>query len=321
MEKNIFRNLLIASLFIFLPINLNLLVPTPALAATADTSVVIQPSSTEVTASPGQKIAKSFLIINRSNYYLQLKLVVKDYKQVSDNGKIEFYDAASQKASTWIIPQYLEIGLNPLETKQVGFVVSVPKDLSGGGHYGAILFQPVTGTQSLGPDNFGELVLLTVTGTNVKSAAVVKSVNFWTGFMQQGNPVDFNFKMQNTGNTQFDTQAKLVLQNWLGKEIGNYNIGQLTVYPQTDRVFQWRWTGTPFIGIYKAEVMLSDPGANNTFKPIDGEWFVIFPWEMTLIVLAVAVIVFAFARYGKKFYSFANSKIETISVPIKRTSR
>ena len=285
-----------------------------ALAA-SDTSVVIQPSTTNVTASPDQKLAKSFSIINRSNYPVNLRLVVKDYKQISENGKLQFYDAKSESAATWLVPQYLQISLKPLETKDIGFVVNVPKNFSGGGHYGAIIFQPVDQSSNIVTSNFGESVLLTVTGSTVKASAIVRSVNLSTGFLQQGNPVDFSFKMQNTGNTQFETQGELVLTDWLGHQIGSYNVGQLTVYPKTTRLFQWRWNGTPLIGIYQASVLLSTTGSNNKLSPVDGMWFVLFPWEAVLAILVACIIIFVAVKYlvSKKIWSkFSRQKIKLI---------
>ncbi len=294
MKKN-FKVLL--ALIIFLFVNLTFLVPSLTLAA-SDTSVVIQPSKIEVTASPDQKLARSFSVINRSNFDVTLMLVVKDYKQISEDGKLQFYNAATEPAASWIVPQYLQIKLKPLETKDVGVVISVPKDFSGGGHYGAILFQPVGNAGNIVTGNFGELILLTVTGSDIKTSAVVKTVNFWTSGLQQGNPVNFSFKMQNVGNTHFDTTGKLVLRDWQGKEIGNFNVGQLTVYPKTYRTFKWQWSGTPSIGIYKAEVMLSDPSTQK-LKLVDGEWFIIFPWVATLIALFAGCLVFTAVKFRK----------------------
>jgi len=323
---------LVALMFVFLPISLNFLSLNQARAA-SDTSVVIQPSKIEVTASPDQKLSRSFSIINRSNFYVKLKLIVKDFKQASETGQIQFYDATVNQAATWLVPQYLEIGLKPLETKDIGIVVNVPKNFSGGGHYGAILFQSTDSSGNVTTNNFGELILLTVTGSDIKTSAVIQSVNFGTGFMQKGNPVDFSFKMKNTGNTHFDANAKLVVQNWLGKEIGNYNIGQLTVYPKTSRLFQWRWNGTPSFGMYKAEVLLSNSsGTNNTFKPVDGMWFILFPWPIFLVLLVLAGMAFAIIKYRDKIF---NTKIlnrkrikilsqnmgEIISIPFKRISK
>jgi len=285
--------------------------------AASDTSIVIQPSSTDISASPNQKLAKNFSIINRSNFSVTLKLAVKDYKQVSDSGQLQFYNATKESAAEWLVPQYLQVSLKPLETKDIGFVVNVPKDFSGGGHYGAILFEPVNNTQNISMENFGELVLLTVTGTGTKASAIVNSVNFSTGLFQQGNPVDFSFKMQNTGNTQYETQGKLVLKDWLGKEVGNYDLGALTVYPKTSRLFQWRWNGTPLIGIYQANVLFSNLNTNNKFSPVDGMWFVLFPWEAVLAIFAVCAIIFATVKYlasKKPLRKFDG----IISVPIKK---
>jgi hypothetical protein len=255
-----------------------------------------------ITASPGQKVSRSFSIINRSNFPLTLKIIVKDYRQVLEDGKIEFYDAEIEPASSWIVPQYLQIGVQPLETKQIGFVIDVPKDFTGGGHYGAILFQSVPGTHDLGTSNFGELVLLTVTGNDLKVAATAKTIDFSTGFFQAGNPVDFNFTMQNTGNAHFNSTGRIILKDWLGKETGNYNVGNLIVYPGTTRLFQWRWTNTPPFGLYKAEVWLSDSSSSDAaLKLIDGRWFILFPWQWTVGILLAILAIFALVRFRKAF--------------------
>lgn len=293
------KKLPIALLFIFLPLVAAILFPSVSFAA-SDTSIVIQPSKIEVTASPDQKIARSFSIINRSNFNVILKLIVKDYKQVSEDGGLQFYDSKTEPANLWIVPQYLQVGLKPLETKEISFVVNVPKDFSGGGHYGAILFQPVGDTSNISTSNFGELVLLTVAGSGLKTSAIAKVVNFSTGIFQQGNTVDFSFKMQNTGNTHFDTQGKLVVKNWLGSDIGNFNIGQLTVYPNTSRVFTWRWNGTPSLGLFRVEVLLSSSASGQNLKSVGSAWFIILPWQVLLIILLVGVAIFALIRYREK---------------------
>lgn len=268
--------------------------------AATDTSIITQPSSIEISASPGQKLARTFSVINRSNYYVKFKVVVKDYRQSSENGNLEFYDNKIDPASEWLIPQYLEIGLKPLESKDVGIVVNIPKEFGGGGHYGAVLFQSEGGA-AVDNNNFGTLVLLNITGANIAPSAIAKTVSFGTTPFQQGNPVDFKFRVQNVGNTHFETQGKLVLKNWLGKEIGNYNIGQMTIYPKTVRLFTWRWNSTSRLGIYKAEVWLAD--SSNKSKLADGAWFILFPWPVALISLAAIALLMIFVRFRKYILS------------------
>ena len=274
-----------------------------AQTVTGDTSVVIQPSKIEVAASPEQKVSRSFTVINRSNFNVTLKLIVKDYKQASTDGKLNFYDATSEPASSWIVPQYLQVALKPLESKDIGVVINVPKDFSAGGHYGAILFQSA-GAVNVNTYDFGELFLLTVSGSGLKTNAIAKTINFSTTGIQQGNPVDFSFTMQNTGNTHFETSGKLVLKDWMGKEVGNYNIGQLILYPNTSRSFKWRWSGTPLMGMYRANVMLVDPSsANKELKLVDGVWFLLFPWKASILVLLAGLVIFAVVRYRNKIFS------------------
>jgi hypothetical protein len=284
-------------------------------ATTSDTSLVLQPAKTEIVANAGQPVLKTFIIINRSNFYLKLKLDVKDYKQKSDDGTLEFYDSKTEPASTWLIPQFTEIGLKPLETKSISFVVKTLENFSSGGHYGAILFEPIGNTPNLSTGNFGELVLLTSTGGS-KASAVAKNITFGTTGLQQGNPVDFNFKIQNTGNTHFDTSGKVLVKDWLGNTIGNFNTGALTVYPGTTRVFKWRWQNTPGLGIYRADVSLADPNSSNP-RLINGMWFVIFPWQITLAILLTLLAVFLILKYRQTIASIF--KRRTIHVPIKVT--
>ncbi len=306
MNKNIFfKTTLTASLLV-----LGILTASFSKAA-QDSSIIVQPSRFEVNATLGQKISKRFSLINRSNFNVSFKVVVQDYKQKSEDGKLEFYNAESEPASQWLIPQYVQISLKPLETKDVGFIISVPDNFSEGGHYGAVIFEAIDDNQNLALGNFGALVLLTVNGNDAAVAATAQTISFSTNLVSSGNTVDFKFKAKNEGNTQFSSTGKLVLKDLFGKEVASFDVGRLIIYPNTSRLFEWRWTDTPSFGAYRAQIMLADASGNN-LKSAGGSWFIIFPWQITfavILLLAATILVIKYRRNVFRKISWANKKL------------
>ncbi len=270
------------------------------MADSQDSSIIVQPSKIEITASPGQKISKTFLIINRSNFYVSYKVIEKSFRQSSTDGKLEFYDSITEKASDWLVPQYLQISLKPLESKEIGLVISVPENFPGGGHYGSIIFQPVNQSVNNSQNNFGALIMLTVTDGNTKSTAIGNIMSFSAGGLNQGNNVKFSFNIQNTGNTHFDALGKLAIWNIFGQKVGDYDAGQLTVFPGTSRIFKWQWGDAPKFGIYKAEILLADDPKTLNYKSVQSAWFIILPWQLSLLIIFAVLTVYLILKNLKK---------------------
>lgn len=270
-----------------------------ALAKEEGKPLVVLPEKIEMYGKPGQKLLSQLTIKNRGNLPVRMKVLSRDYRIVDENGKIEFYEDQDHGMSRILVPEFLEVSLNPSEEKVVKFLTVIPQDVASGGHYGAILFEKAN-EKSYGPKNsFGTLVLLTVISESGRATMVGKVDSFNPASRIQGaGPTKFDLAMSNAGNTHFQTEGRLVISDWRGREVADLKLGKQIVYPQTNREFRWNWKNNPGLGLYRSEIILTSLGENpQTFSEKD--WFVIFPW---LGVLYVALGILAAVIVGLLLY-------------------
>lgn len=266
-------------------------------------SLVVQPAAIEIKGQPKDNIKKSFTIINRGDLPVRLKLVPKDFRVVDEKGTIEVYEKSDQSMKDWLIPEFLEIYLKPLQTKDIQFIVAIPDNASAGGHFGAITFEPADSSSLAQKGNFGILVLTTVTAPGTQVFTGGKIVNFSSAIFQEGNPIKFNLTMHDLGNTNFTTQGTITIKNWRGKEIAKFDTGQMYTYPGINRRFVWQWTNTPSFGFYRAEVSLTNSNKNSQ-QFSQGYWFFVFPWKEAVgTMLGLAAALFVLASWRDKIFS------------------
>ena len=267
--------------------------PLPVFAESE--TVVVEPAKMDIQIWPGQKVKKTFVIVNRSNLPIKLKTSISDFKTIGEEGKIELYNKEQEGAAGWLIPQYLVIGLKPLESKSFDFYVSIPENFSAGGHFGAITLSPTNESLKFN-SSLGILINLTVAGKDATSGG--KVIDFSTSGFQKGEPVSFNLKLENLGNTLLRTKGFISIKNWQGKEIRRFNIGNIAVYPEETRSFQWQWNNTPWLGVYKAELNLENVNALEQ-KFTEAKQFAIFPWQFALPVLLLGMISVLFLYFTR----------------------
>ncbi len=270
-----------------------------AAKAVADSSIVAQPAKVEISLQPGQKTKKTVMAVNRSNSFAKLKVYVKDYR-VDSYGKVELYDKLPINAVKWLVPQFSEISLMPLESKAVQFIVTAPEDMEAGGHYASIVFEPENSQATGQNKTFGELVLLTIAKEGITTG--LKLDNFSIGALQNPNPIQLDLNIKNMGNTHFTAKGSVAFTDIFGRQAEQFDLGELLVYPENSRNFSFKWNSHPLFGIYKAKATLTNPleqGKNFTSE----KWFVILPASMPVMIFAgilcllvLALVVFAFLR-------------------------
>lgn len=284
----------------------------------ADDSIVVEPSKMEIVANPGDKILKNFLIVNRSSLPARMKVYSKDYRVVDENGNIETYDKESESARDWLVPDYVELTLMPLQTKVMQFIATVSENMSGGGHYGAVVFEPVISSENQGGKPFGLTVLMTVAKNGITTGGKISE--FSSGLVHGGGPIDFDLKIKNLGNTHLKSNASIDIVNWRGDKVAHFEAGELLVYPETERLFKLRWMEHPLFGPFRAYVNI-DNSIKKDAKMEAGLWFFVVPWK-AYFVLPIGLIFLAliFIALGRKKIKTnkasqsAGEKIETIAV-------
>jgi len=261
--------------------------PDQTLAATEKPLLII-PEKLELNGTPGQKIVRKLTVINRGTAPVVMKVLTMDIKSVDATGRIEFEKQNYQSMSNWLIPEYLKIGLNPLQQKEVRIIVSIPENANSGAHNGAILFEPTEGEYA-GPQNrFGALVLLNVAGGNGQATISPSVTKYNTPWLASSGPANFEMMLKNSGNSNLKGTIHFSVRDWLGREIFKQDISGALIYPESERNFKWKWGNNLAIGLYRSSAEFTTTGQNEKFGSSD--WFIIFPWSILLYALAVLLV-------------------------------
>lgn len=299
--------------FIFLLALFAGLLQNPAEAANAK-PLAVSPGKVEISGMPEQKIKSSFVLSNGGSLPVRMKLAVKNFRQSDEKGILDFYNGADILSGDTgaidmgkvLIPEFLEIGLKPGETKQVNFIVSIPDNIKSGGYYGSILFEPAN-DQSVGPKNsFGGLVLLTVLGGEGQAAAGFEASDFRADKFQQKGPARFSLTIDNPGNTHINATGVVSIKNWRNKEVASFDIGSQPVYPGMERIFNWSWNKKPNFGFYRIETSIAPLGHEDQ-KFAGTTWFFAFPWPLlpTFFAVVGAAFLAGFIFFGRRKFFFS----------------
>lgn len=269
--------------------------------AAEEKPLVVSPDKIELVARPGQKIKSQFTLINRGNIAVRMKVVAKDFKINPETGQMEFYLAQNNGMTQWLIPEFLEVSLKPLQSKDIQFIVSIPKEVKSGGYFGAILFEQASQKINGPKTAFGGLVLLTIKGGEGKVYLGGKINDFSAPWLQGSFPIRFGLEVKDLGNTYFKSSGTILVKNWRGKQVANLKTDNLIVYPETSKTFFWKWTPQDLsVGFYRASVELTSQGKDPQ-KLTGRTWFIVFPWKEALAaVLASGLTIFVLAKYRAK---------------------
>lgn len=269
--------------------------------------ITVHPAKENILVSPPNTVKKSLLIVNSSNVPLTLKVSVSDFKAVDEKGKIEFYEGQDEySAEKWLVPQYEIITIPALDSKKMEYILSVSKDMPGKGYNGAIVFQIYNkeNKENIG-EPFGTLVNVNVVSKGITTGGTIDS--FSMPFLQFKDPMKFGFILKNIGNSNLSVSGDIVFTNIFGKEINRFATGQLNVYPEATKTFEFQWSNSPVFGAYVATVHLINGVRNDN---IISSWSLVlfFPWQklaagLLIIILAALLAVFLYRKYGKKLLS------------------
>jgi hypothetical protein len=182
----------------------------------------------------------------------------------------------------------------------VPFTITVPSNGEPGGHYGAILFRGLSAS-STGPGvgisgRVGTVILLNVPGAS-DTTGTIASFTGPAGYASHG-PFAFSFTMNNTGNTHFTPQGQVTLSGPLfGSAVIPFTPG--IVFPGYDRTFTATWPGRYAFGPLTATVSLNIPNGGTLTQTVT---FFAFPWQETVgVILILLVLYFIFRGWKKNF--------------------
>ncbi len=275
----------------------------PILATAQEEGVGISPATIEETIDPGVTKEYAVTIENLNNSEQKYFLSTRNIKGVEAGGVPVFatdnLEKTGYELADWIDLSVTEVVVPSRGKVQVPFVLSVPEAASPGSHFGGVFISvdppDIVGSGAAVGYQVANIISIRVSGDAIEQAGVreFSTVNFF----HNSQDVDFQVRIENTGNVLVRPTGPLEIYNMLGNKVGNivFNESQSGVFPGTVETFSnINWTGDSLgFGRYEAVVspVYGDFGAIKTMTSTVTFW--ILPMSIigpALGVLAVLVL-------------------------------
>ncbi|MDR1017018.1 MAG: DUF916 domain-containing protein [Coriobacteriales bacterium] len=271
-----------------------------------DRGVTVSPVKLNLKVKAGERSKGSFTVINNSDKAGNISVYAAPFG-VSDM-TYENTDFTTQttytKLSDWIKFPRSVYHFKGNEQKKIEFRVDCPAGTAPGGQYAALFAQidpPKQGGAQSGISaarRVGCLVYGEVAGKTVRDGQVDFGV---LPLFHFGGKLDCAFRVQNSGNIDFDTDYQLIATPiFLGEaydsldpsgkafaDPANPPISKRNVLPGTTRAVTQTWA-EPAFGVYDLSELVN---YNGEFKTNTHRIFVCPPWAIVTAVLVLALLV------------------------------
>ncbi len=299
-------------------------------------ALTITPIRYEIQGDPGQVLTEKMGLVNETNSTQTYYASFANFEAQGDTGSPTFVDA-KDGLGTWIITEQASITLAPGAQKELSFSIKIPKDAEPGGYFAALFWGTSPGGQpgqvSIGTKT-GMLILLSVNGDVREQAGLVDfKINNDKHFYKQ-LPVGFQYRFSNQGGDRVKPKGDVVIRSifgWVAKKV-NANQFDGNVLPGTTRKFLPEWSKRDSVdirdqeiarnesysfkkalsdewhnfafGIFRARVVATFGAENQTVKS-NPVYFVVFPWELLLVIIVLAIPTFLILRGMLRRYNRA----------------
>lgn len=266
------------------------------------TFTVINPQIAEK-LDPGQKTEGTTKVINETNSSLTFSVSVQDYIVSDTKGTPQILPPntlnSKYSATAWIGVSPSVFTLKPREKQTINYYIQVPKSAKPGGHYAALIYQPVNkdeGGKTGGTvyAQIGSLFYITINGPIKESATVTK---FFANAFQEYGPIKILSQIKNMGDLHIMPKGTVTVSGLFFNK--SENLPSSNIFPETARDFENTVGQNLMIGRYKA-VLLASYGVNNNLPLTATLYFWVFPWRLAIVVILVIVAIILGLMYYKK---------------------
>jgi hypothetical protein len=219
----------------------------------------------------------------------------------------------------WISPP-AQLTLISRQIKALPLTIHIPANASPGGYYGVVRFTAtapgVSGTGVALTPSLGALMFIRVNGNayeNLKIAsfdATVPGSTQSTRLFEQ-TPVNFDVRLQNTGNVFEQPTGVISINDMFGKKIADVNVNDTSgtpgfVLPHSIRKFSQTLDkgqlGNDWLfGKYTATLKLTYGSKNQSLTQVMTFW--VIPWRLILVIIAAIIIVIIALIFGIRRYN------------------
>lgn len=258
----------------------------------------IEPVKRKLKLTPGQSYVSSIKVKNIGTEKFTYRVSVSPYTVIDEKYNADYENTKNDytKMYNWIkIDEKLETGtLNPDQSVEVPFTVTVPSDMHNGGQYAAIMAETSDGNKDGATiktiNRLGMILYADITSgaINIDGKIINNTVN---SFVLEP-PLTVSSTVENTGN--FEAKATYTVKIWpFGSNETVFstedNPVQLDIIPKTRRYHSITWDKAPHLGIFTVEQKIEYPGTETS---IVRKLVIICPlWLMILFIVVVAALI------------------------------
>ena len=277
--------------------------------AQGQAGVSISPALIEESHDPGVKKEYSVTVKNLNDYEQKFYISTRDITDVKDGGTPVFANNNLEKTgmelANWISLGVTEITLPAGVSERVNFTMQIPADATPGSHFGSVFISvdapEIAQSGAAIGYQVANIISIRVSGeanegANIRQFSTEK-------FFHGSKNVNFEARIENTGNVLVRPTGPVEIFNMLGKKVDTviFNESQGAVFPGKVREYNFSWQGDG-AGFGRYEVVMSpvygETGARKTMSSTASFW--ILPLNIILPALGalafILLLSFIFVR-------------------------
>lgn len=300
-------------------------------------ALTVSPPRIEITSDPGQTVEQTFKVINEEKQSKTLFLIPQNFETKDESGDPNFVEGRENLAGWIKAPESINVG--PGEIKEIKFKIQIPSNAEPGGYFTALFLQhtPPSFEQGTGVaigSQLGTLILLRVNGNISDEAGILEFNTKNKSRFFKTLPIEFYYRFQNTGDVWVKPLGDILITNSIGKKnkILSANRQKGNVLPKSIRKFESIWANSGgnlqesadvqanypeikgfwnnvnhqrknlAIGVYKAQLNLAY-GTDPVKVGNDDFYFIVFPWELSLVSFITLLVLLIILRFLVKRYN------------------
>lgn len=275
----------------------------------------------DIPIKPGESHTINILVSNITNSTTDLQVVVNDFvASPNETGQPTLILDPNQFAPRNSLKRYIQkvpnFTLRAGEQKSIPVTITMPKDATGGGYYGAVRFAPASAsndpntTVSLA-GSVGTLLLVKVPGDIKEQLSVasfdVRHKGSAGSFFTTNKSLSSLVRFQNGGNIQVAPFGKVLLKNRSGKILGSYEVNDTdprgNVLPDSIRRFEVDLKNVGSYGQYKLEGNFGY-GSGGQLLSASTTFYVVPVWMvfgLIALLLLLAFLIFGLPKLIKAY--------------------
>ena len=316
---------MIKRIFAFILIGLILLpsLPVRAQGGAISPTIGVTPAKFFETVKAGGTTEYTIRIRNLGTDSLPLAASVTDIDDISDEGVPIFAESvAKRSAAEWIALGQEDVIVNPGETREVKYSLSVPADAAPGGYTAAIIFQAQLPSYYFDLDAstrvlpaISVLAFFTVAGQGEITVDQVSIEQLRVPPIVVSTPISVVANVKNGSNFFVQTDAEATIQNVVTKRISSSKLGTVILLPEKSRRFVAAFENSFLPGLYSASINFKQ--GDKTL--VGAVKFVAIPWPFIILVILLAIIALGFA--GRRRFKHAWAVLRGRDIPQQTRTR